>query len=233
MWHVESSYKYLLSTEYIKHVAYTEQNEWPRDKQLWGKYMKNVLLFNALKHSGGWWEGLDGGCSHKWTDLSPLLPSRGAGRLHFCFSPLQLSFLVELGQGFLLAFLFTCINSVTMCELPGSCCSPSAAALRVFCCFTNQPSKPPKGWSSPTLSHLPLPCTGAFPGVNQPRPYHSHSQDAPRSAILRPLAQELQRHCLLWDFVRLGWSCLCFGGTSILWAENWHQVGVQKLLISE
>lgn len=49
-------------------------------------------------------------------------------------------------------------------ELSGYCCSPSAAALWVFCCFTKPPSKPSKGWSSPILSHLPLPCTGAFPG---------------------------------------------------------------------
>lgn len=93
---------------------------------------------------------------YKWTDLSPLLPSRRAIRLHFCFSLLQLHFLVELRQGFLLAFAFTCIDSVTVHKLPGSCCSPSAAALWVFYCFfllfylvfstlPNHPQNPPKG----------------------------------------------------------------------------------------
>lgn len=188
-----------------------------------------MFLFNALKQSRGSWEGLDGACSHKWTDLSPLLPSRGAGRLQFCFFPLQLSFLVELGQGFLLAFPFICIDSVTVPELHGSCCSPSAVALWVFCCFTKPPSKPPKGWSSPTLSHLPLPCTGAFPGGNQPRACDSRSQEphAPRSAILRPLAQELQGHCLPCDF------CVAEIVLPLLWRDQYSLIGVQQLLISE
>lgn len=105
-------------------------------------------------NSGGWWEGLDGGCSHRWTDVSPVLTSRGDGRLHFCFSPLQLSFLIELRPGFLLAFPFTCVDSITVHELPGSCCSPSAAAFWVFCRFTKVPSNARKGCASPTLSHL-------------------------------------------------------------------------------
>ena len=57
----------------------------------------------------------------------------GQDLLHFGFSSLQLRFLVESGQDFLLAFPFiTCIYLVTMHEMPGSHCSPSAAVLWVF-----------------------------------------------------------------------------------------------------
>lgn len=91
-------------------------------------------------------------------------PSEGlAGQdlLHFCFSPLQLRFLVELEQDFLLAFPFiTCIYLVTTHEMPGSHCSPSAAVLRVFCpvlpdCHQLLPKGEPH---QPTPTCLSAPC---------------------------------------------------------------------------
>lgn len=162
-----------------------------------------------LWKNGRWWEGLDGGCSYRWTDLSPLLSSRGPGRLHFWFSALQLNFLIELGQGFLLAF--SCAWAVWILLQPFS---SSTLGFLLFYQTTL------KAFQRVILTNSLPPASAlhwSFPRGNQPRPYDSRSQEphAPQSAILWPLAQDLQRHCLPWDFCEPGIIL------SLLWRDHY------------
>lgn len=83
-----------------------------------------------------------------------------------------------------------------LCMLHGSCCSPSAAALWVFCCFTKLPSKPPKGWSSPTFSPLPLPSLELSQGET--------SQDPVTPVHRSRMHLSLQSCELPWDFHEAG-----------------------------
>lgn len=144
----------------------------------------------------------------------------GQDLLQFGFSPLQLRFLVELGQDFLLAFPFiTCIYLVTT----GMRCLELTAALQQQCCGfsvllyqTTINCLSPEGEPHP-LVLLPTssPHAGTFPAGNQPRPPDSRSREphACRSAIPGLSVQGSRRDFLPRDF----------RGTGIILALLWRE----------
>lgn len=90
-----------------------------------------IMLWNGVEDDEKAWTEVVATGGQTFLLFGPGEGLSGQDLLHFGFSPLQLRFLVELGQDFLLAFPFiTCIYLVTT----GMRCLELTAALQQQCC---------------------------------------------------------------------------------------------------